>query len=58
MGQISVAKQGRSRQVAVLRHMVLLQKSTYAVRRLLRDLKEIENCTIPTVGVSAKPLEN
>jgi len=30
----------------------------FATRRILRDLKEIEEETIPTVGVTARPLEN
>jgi ubiquitin-protein ligase len=28
------------------------------MRRLIRDLKEIEDNDIPTVGISARPLEN
>ncbi len=54
---IQAARKGRNREVDVLRHTILLQKSTYCVRRLLRDLKEIDENDIPTVGVSARPLE-
>ena len=57
MGCIQVARKGRNRDVDVLRHTILEQKSTYCVRRLLRDLKEIEENDIPTVGVAARPLE-
>ena len=54
---IQVAHKGRNREVDVLRHTILEQKSTYCVRRLLRDLNEIELNDIPTVGVAARPLE-
>ena len=30
----------------------------FATKRLLKDLDEIEHCTIPTVGIAARPLEN
>ena len=52
-----MAPKGRNRDVDVLRHTILEQKSTYCVRRLLRDLKEIDENDIPTVGVAARPLE-
>ena len=54
---IQVAKRGRNRDVDILRHTLFQKQSTFCARRLLRDLKEIEDNDIPTVGVSARPLE-
>ena len=42
---------------ASLRTTVQFSK-TNAVRRLMKDLKEIKNCDIPTVGVAACPLDD
>ena len=42
----------------MLRNMVSSKNQTLALRRLIRDLKEIEANEVPTVGVTARPLEN
>lgn len=34
------------------------KRKTWAMRRLMKDYKEIEDETIPTVGVYARPLDN
>jgi len=47
---------GRKKETALLRGKLNKKVATYATRRLLRDLKEIEANTIPTVGVTARPL--
>ena len=49
---------GRFRDKQVLRTIVNKRAQTYTTRRLLRDLKEIETCDIPTVGVTARPLSS
>ena len=39
----------------LLRTMANKKEQTYATRRLLKDLKEIETNKVPTVGVTARP---
>jgi ubiquitin-protein ligase len=51
-------KQGRSKDQALLRTAVSKKLQTFSHRRLMKDLEEIENEKIPTVGVTARPLES
>eukprot|EP00828_Plagiopyla_frontata_P024194 TRINITY_DN308_c0_g2_i4.p1 TRINITY_DN308_c0_g2~~TRINITY_DN308_c0_g2_i4.p1 ORF type:complete len:778 (+),score=123.89 TRINITY_DN308_c0_g2_i4:151-2484(+) len=50
-------KKGKSKNQAVLRTLANKNALNFATKRLLKDLDEIEHCKIPTVGVSARPLE-
>ena len=45
------------KQTAQLKALVMSNKS-WALKRLMKDKKEIEENTIPTVGVTAAPLDN
>ncbi len=49
---------GRSQDQALLRTVVNKKNQTYSQKRLIKDLEQIENEKIPTVGVTARPLEN
>lgn len=49
-------KRGRSTDQALLRTAINKKYQTYSHKRLLRDLEEIENEKVPTVGVTARPL--
>lgn len=51
-------KRGRSQDQALLRTVVNKKSQTYSQKRLIKDLQEIEKEKIPTVGVTARPLEN
>jgi len=46
----------RSSDQALLRAAVNKKNQTFAMKRLAKDLEEIDNETIPTVGVVARPL--
>ena len=53
---------GRNRKPAKMRDTALLQtmvnkNKSWAMKRLMKDLKEIEENTIPTVGVTARPID-
>jgi hypothetical protein len=50
-------KGNRSKGTAVLRTLLDKDKQNFATKRLIRDLKEIEDERIPTVGVVARPTE-
>lgn len=50
-------KRGRSKDQALLRTAVNKKMQTYSHKRLMKDLEEIEKEKIPTVGVTARPLE-
>ncbi len=43
---------------ALLRMNAVKVEQTNSARRLQKDLKELEDCTIPLVGVSARPLSS
>lgn len=49
-------KPGKLRDTALLNSMVNKNKS-WAMRRLMKDLKEIEEDSVPTVGVTARPTD-
>jgi len=49
-------KRGRSTDQALLRTAINKKYQTYSHKRLIKDLEEIENEKIPTVGVTARPL--
>ena len=49
---------GKGKDRAILRTMANKNALNFATKRLIRDLKEIENEKIPTVGVTARPLES
>lgn len=51
-------RKGRATDRALLRSTVVKSEQTNAARRLQKDLKELEDCDIPLVGVSARPLSN
>ncbi|CAD8069540.1 unnamed protein product [Paramecium primaurelia] len=51
-------KQGKSKDTAVLRTLINTQAQNFATKRLLKDLNIIEKESIPTVGVTARPLEH
>ena len=50
-------KRGRSKDQALLRTAASKKMQTFSHKRLMKDLEEIENEKIPTVGVTARPLE-
>jgi ubiquitin-conjugating enzyme E2 D/E len=50
-------KPGRHMDSAIHRSVIDDKLQTFAQRRLIKDLEEIENEKIPTVGVTARPLE-
>ena len=49
-------KPGKQRDTALLNSMLSKNRS-WAMKRLMKDLKEIEENSIPTVGVTARPTE-
>ena len=49
---------GKPREKALLRSGVVKTEQTNSARRLQKDLKELEDQTVPLVGVSARPLSN
>lgn len=49
-------KPGKSLDQALLRAQVNKKAQTFAHKRLAKDLEEIENEKIPTIGVVARPL--
>ena len=49
---------GRSTDQALLRTALNKKLQTYSHKRLIKDLEEIEKEKIPTVGVTARPLDN
>jgi ubiquitin-protein ligase len=51
-------KRGRSTDQALLRTGINKKYQTFSHKRLIKDLEEIENEKVPTVGVTARPLEN
>jgi len=51
-------KPGKSSNQALLRTLANKEALNFATRRLLKDLKEFENNKIPTVGVSARPMDD
>jgi len=51
-------KAGKSSNQALLRTLANKEALNFATRRLLKDLKEFENNKIPTVGVSARPMDD
>lgn len=51
-------KRGRSTDQALLRTVANKKMQTYAHKRLIKDLEEIDREKIPTVGVTARPMEN
>lgn len=53
----TMKKPGKSIDQALLRAQVNKKAQTFAHKRLVKDLEEIDNEKIPTVGVVARPLE-
>lgn len=51
-------KRGANKEVALLRTLANKKAQPYSLRRLVRDLQEIEKNKIPTVGVTARPLSD
>jgi ubiquitin-protein ligase/Ran GTPase-activating protein (RanGAP) involved in mRNA processing and transport len=51
-------KGGRFQNTAYLRTLASKQAQNFATRRLIRDMKDMEDNDIPTVNVSASPLED
>ena len=51
-------QRGRSTDKALLRTTVNRKLQTYSHKRLIKDLEEMEKEKIPTVGVTARPLDN
>lgn len=51
-------KGGRFQNTAYLRTLASKQAQNFATRRLIRDMKDMEGNDIPTVNVSATPLED
>jgi ubiquitin-protein ligase len=49
---------GKPTDRALLRTNLVKLEQTNSARRLQRDLKELEDQTIPLVGISARPLSN
>lgn len=49
---------GKPKDKMLLRHNIVKTEQTNSARRLQKDLKELEDCQIPLVGVSARPLSN
>lgn len=50
-------KPGRHLDQALLRTSINEKALTFSHKRLMKDLEEIEKEKIPTVGVTARPLE-
>ena len=48
-------KYGINKETALLRTLATKKSQPYALRRLMKDLQEIERNQIPTVGVTARP---
>lgn len=48
-------KSGKTQNTALLRTMLTKEHQNFATIRLIRDLRELENESIPTVGVTALP---
>jgi len=57
-GNNNMRRGGKHKAKAVLKHLADVSSQNYATRRLMRDLKEVETNDIPTVGVTAKPLDD
>ena len=55
---ILVMKGGRFQNTAYLRTLASKQAQNFATRRLIRDMKDMEENTIPTINVSATPMED
>jgi ubiquitin-protein ligase len=51
-------KAGRHTDAALLRTVVNEKLQTFSHKRLIKDFEEIEREKIPTVGVTARPLDN
>jgi ubiquitin-protein ligase len=51
-------QKGKTKETAVLRTLINQDAQNFATRRLLKDLDQIKKETIPTVGVTACPLEH
>lgn len=51
-------KGGRFQNTAYLRTLASKQAQNFATRRLIRDMKDMEENLIPTINVSAMPLED
>jgi ubiquitin-protein ligase len=51
-------QKGKSTDQALLRTVADKKSQTFSHKRLLKDLKEIEDEKIPTCGVTARPLDN
>lgn len=49
---------GKPKDKMLLRHNIVKTEQTNSARRLQKDLKELEDCQVPLVGVSARPLSN
>jgi len=49
---------GKPKEKALLRTGLVKLEQTNSARRLQRDLKELEEQTIPLVGISARPLSS
>ena len=47
---------GKSSDQALIRAALNKKNQTFAMKRLAKDLEEIDNEQIPTVGVVARPL--
>lgn len=48
-------KRAANKEVALLRTLATKEAQPYSLRRLIKDLREIEENKIPTVGVAARP---
>ena len=51
-------KAGRHLDKALMRTSINDKLQTFSHKRLIKDLEEIEKDKIPTVGVTARPLEH
>ena len=51
-------KHAINKEVALLRTLANKKGQSYSMRRLIKDLQEIERNKIPTVGVAARPLSD
>jgi ubiquitin-protein ligase/Ran GTPase-activating protein (RanGAP) involved in mRNA processing and transport len=51
-------KGGRFQNTAYLRTLASKQAQNFTTRRLIRDMKDMEENTIPTINVSASPMED
>jgi ubiquitin-protein ligase len=49
---------GRNKDQALLRTVASKDAQTFATKRLIKDLEQIDNEKVPTVGVTARPLEH